>query len=222
MKSTTHEKKPLWAAAWILLLLASLTGCASYVPFTQELRSENALSKDDIRHLQFYSSDTITLRREIDSATSHVTGGHKLLLLSGKTIEEVEIAAKTPGVAVGISDRSVAVSFAPGTSIVFSTAGEGDAAPSDTPVIAFAEPPDPFPGNDGVRGRAPELLPTHSLGGGGSYFLATTSASEVMFEGRPFTVVGDGAKAHLLIDAEKLREVAKSKKVLSGVRLPAR
>ena len=42
--------------------LVALTGCSSLVPFTQELRSANRLTRDDLKNLQFYTSHKITLR----------------------------------------------------------------------------------------------------------------------------------------------------------------
>src|SRR4051812_45154445 len=149
------------ASTLALLVFALLgllsTGCSSYVPFTQELRTANNLSKDDLKNLQFYTSQRITLRREVDSGGSQVTGTHKLVVLSGKTIEEVLIEEKTPGVVVAVGDRTLAVSFEPGTSIVFAAAGEPGAPPPPPPSQTFAEAPNPFPGND--PGHAPAPTP---------------------------------------------------------------
>ena len=200
-----------------LLALCALTGCSSLVPFTQEIRTENALQRDDVKNLQFYLSHRITLRREIESGGSRVTSGHKLIVVSGKTIEEVEIAAKTPGVVVAAGDRTLTVSFEPGTSLVFALSSEpGDAAPTQS--IAFAEPPEPFPGN-GRGDLSPELKPFSPARGSGSYWLSVGSNNDVVFEGRSFVAVDDSVKARLLIDAESLRDVSKSEKVLGGVRL---
>src|SRR5690242_15224989 len=102
----------------LLVALASLTGCASFVPFTQELRTATGLKKDDLKNLQFYTSNKIVLRREVESGGSQVTG-HKLIVMSGKTIEEVVIEEHTPGVVTQIGDGSLSVSFEPGASLQF-------------------------------------------------------------------------------------------------------
>src|SRR5262245_25659746 len=83
-----------------------VTGCgASLVPFTHETRVENNLSVEEIKNLQFYVSHRITLRRELESGGRQITGSHKLLVVSGKTIEEVVIEEKTPGIAVAVSEN---------------------------------------------------------------------------------------------------------------------
>src|SRR4051812_29311125 len=71
------------------------TGCSSFVPFTYELRSEHRLTDDEVKNLQFYSSNQITLHRELTSEDRQVTAGHTLRLVSGKRVEEVIIPAKT-------------------------------------------------------------------------------------------------------------------------------
>ena len=55
---------PVVAFAAAAVLAAFSTGCASYVPFTEELRSENDLHEAELRNLQFYTSSEVTLRRE--------------------------------------------------------------------------------------------------------------------------------------------------------------
>ncbi|MEJ7727764.1 MAG: DNA-directed RNA polymerase [Polyangiaceae bacterium] len=202
-----------------LALLALGTGCGrTMIPFTAELRAEHRLSDADVKNLQFYLSDDITLRRELESGSRQVTGNHRLLLVSGKTVEEVTVAGGTPGVAVSVSDERIAVSFEPGSSLSFSTTGELEAAhevvKSDS---RFAEPPDPFPGNHGddddprFGGRRASSF--------GRYLLATDTGGRVTFMGLSFGTVDDSARAHLMIDSEKLEEVVESEKVLPGVRL---
>src|SRR5688572_25678009 len=77
---------------------AATSGCASYVPFTEELRTQNDLREAELRNLQFYTSDEVVLRREASSTGRQITPGHRLILLSGKTVEEVVIEEHTPGV----------------------------------------------------------------------------------------------------------------------------
>jgi hypothetical protein len=201
----------LVAAAAIALLS---TGCRGLIDFTHELRDQHSLTRDELKNLQFYTSSTITLRRELESGGKQITGNHKLLLVAGKTIEEVVIESKTPGIAVAVSDHSVTVSFEQGTSLEFVASGNG-ARPSET----FASPPDPFPGNSPER-REPE--PVLLQGYFGPYALAVGSNGQVVFQGKTFEAVGDSLKAHLLIAGESFEEVVKQNKTLPGMRLPNR
>lgn len=201
----------LVAAAAIALLS---TGCRGFIDFTHELRDQHSLTRDELKNLQFYTSSTITLRRELESGGKQITGNHKLLLVAGKTIEEVVIESKTPGIAVAVSDHSITVSFDQGTSLEFVAAGNG-ARPSE----AFASAPDPFPGNSPER-REPE--PVLLQGYFGPYALAVSPGGQVVFQGKTFEAMGDSLKAHLLIGGESFEEVVKQNKTLPGMRLPNR
>lgn len=208
------------AVAFVALLALLVTGCGPrLVPFTHELRLQHSLKKSDLKNLQYYVSHTITLRRELESGGSQVTGGHKLLVVSGKTIEEVVIEEHTPGIAVAIDDRSIAVSFEPGSSLVFAVGSEPGSVEAPSP--SFASPPDPFPGNSLQQ---PEPFPT-PIGGdvfGGSYWLAVAPGGRINYQGRLFSAIEQSMQAHLLIDAESLEEKVEDRKVLPGMRLPSK
>jgi hypothetical protein len=201
-----------------LALLALGTGCGrTLIPFTAELRAEHRLTDADVKNLQFYLSDDITLRRELESGSRQVTGNHRLLLVSGKTVEEVTVAGGTPGVAVSVTEERIAVSFDPGSSLTFSTTGEIEAAHAVVKSERrFAEPPDPFPGNNGDD---EERFGSRRASSFGRYLLATEGDGRITFLGQSFATVDDSARAHLMIDSEKLEEVVESEKVLPGVRL---
>ena len=201
----------LVAAAAVALLS---TGCRGLIDFTHELRDQHSLTRDELKNLQFYTSSTITLRRELESGGKQITGNHKLLLVAGKTIEEVVIESKTPGIALAVRDHSITVSFEQGTSLEFVASGNG-ARPGET----YAAPPDPFPGNSPER-REPE--PVLLQGYFGPYALAVGSSSQVVFQGKTFEAVGDSLKAHLLIAGESFEETVKKNKTLPGMRLPNR
>lgn len=198
------------------LLALCAAGCRTFVPFTQELRDQNHLSEAELKNLQFYVSSTITLRRELDSAGRQVTGNHKLLVVAGKTIEEVVVESKTPGICVGVSPRTLSISFEQGTFLDFAPAAARSYAP-DGP--GFASPPadlDPFPGNRGrALDRASDLF-------SGAYMIWVGPQSTVKFLGRTFDAAEDTARATLMIDAESLDQVVKQRKVLPGLRLPSR
>lgn len=228
----------LFFAAGALSALLS-TGCSSMVPFTYELRSAHRLTDDEVRNLQFYASHEITLRREVQSQDSQVTPGHTLRLISGKSVEEVVIPAKTPGVATHVSPERISVSFVSGTSLDFLTGGpmplglqgdflqpfavaEGTHRPRTNVSASFlgqtyAEPPGQparpvkIVNDPGRRPRPVDVL-------GGTYVLAV-EGGQVPFAGVLWDAIDDTAKAHLLIDADKLEETEEKRTVLPGVRL---
>lgn len=223
----------------LVLAAVALTvfgGCKSLVPFTHELRTEHGLTDDEIKNLQFYVSHDITLRREIESGGRKITPGHKLLLISGKQIEEVVIPAQTPGVAVKIGPRGLAVSFQPGTAMVFGVKSSRlamddrgflrpvvlDPHAQTRPFAAllgqqFAKPPNPFPGND-PAGSSPIATDDAS----GNYWLDSDNSGRIEFAEKVWNAEESTLQAHLLIDSDSLENVDKKKTVLSGVKLEGR
>ena len=201
------------------LALALLTGCGGgLIPFTHEIRVQHGLTNDDLKNLQFYVSHKVTLRRELSSDDKQVTASHKLLLLSGRTNEEVVVEEKTPGVATEVGDRYLSISFETGSSLVFAIGGE---RPSGAPSLSVGPEPNPFPGNEGGSSREPEPFPSSGTFGG-KYLLVVDHGGRIPFQGKLFTAVEDSLQAHLLIDAETLERVVDNRKVLPGVRLPNR
>ena len=231
--------RPAILASLVTVALSALTGCASLVPFTHEIRTEHGLTDDEVKNLQFYNSHGITLRREIESGGRKVTPGHKLLLISGKQIEEVVIPAKTPGVAVKVGPRALAISFEPGTSLVFQVKGSrlamndrgflrtvaldpSPASPLERRVSnllgqQFAQAPNPFPGNDGSDPVGSTPVATDDASG--NYWLDTDSAGRISFAGKLWNSEEDSMQAHLVIDSDLLEEVDKKRNVLHGVKL---
>ncbi len=204
----------------VAVALAALTGCKGLIPLSHELRTQNSLSADELRNLQFYTSDTITLRRELESGGKQITGNHKLRITEGKTIEEVVIEAKTPGIAVNIGDHLISISFEQGSFMDFAPVG---GPPTSTASFAVAPDPDPFPGNDGKRrNELPPRPPASPDPYTGAYALVLGPLGKISYQGKDFEVVDDSSKAHLLIDGESLKAVVKKNKVLPGLRLPSR
>jgi len=214
-------RSPL-AAAVALAIGLFTTGCASgLVPFTHELREQNRLTDDEIKNLQFYVSHKITLRRELESGSRQVTGSHKLVLTSGKSIEEVVVEEKTPGIALAVKGPVISISFEPGSSLDFVVEGAKPDGRGDGVAVASRPGPDPFPGN----ARPPELNPSRSSTPdslSGNYWLWVEPSGQVTFQGKPFDAVEDSAQASLMIDSDTLKEVVKNHKVLPGIRLPSR
>lgn len=196
------------------LLFAS--GCGGgLIAFTHELREQQGLTNEELKNLQWYVSHSITLRRELESGGRQVTGSHKLLVVSGKNIEEVVIEEHTPGIALNVTEGTITVSFEQGSSLDFSA--QSGRLSSSEPQPTFAEGPDPFPGNN------PDKPPAPAVASGlfsGNYFMVIEPGGKVRFQTREFEAVEESFQAHLMIDADTLDEVVKNRKVLKGLRLP--
>jgi len=190
---------------------------------THELRDEHQLSDEELANLQFYLSDTVTLRRELESGGRRVTGSHTLLLTSGKTVEEFVVEGETPGVAIKLAPDSLAISFEEGTFLLFRTRSDDTEPFTAEEDMQFADAPDPFPGNDSPHhDDSPHdaVEPVRPVStGSGRYFLLVDERGQVRFQGRVFEAVDDTFRAHLMIDAESLEEVVESRTVLKGRRL---
>jgi hypothetical protein len=211
---------PLLRAASVALVSAaslfSATGCVSYVPFTAELQTEHRLAPKDLQNLQFYTSQKITLRRELANDSRQITGSHKLLVIAGKRIEEVVIEKHTPGVIVGVGRGTLKVSFEEGSSLDFAVRGAVADNTLREPVelAKFAEAPNPFPG-DSPRPASSEV----SQFGSGDYFLLPDGNRAIEYQGQTYEAVDDSADAHLVISSESLQEEQQSQKVLKGRQL---
>jgi hypothetical protein len=106
--------------AAILVALFVLSGCASgRIPVTQNLRDQYGLEGDDLKKLQYFVSSDVTLQREFRREEGEISKTHKLVMKEGGLVEEVFIAAGTPGIATEVGPTSLAVSFEPGGSLVF-------------------------------------------------------------------------------------------------------
>lgn len=208
-----------WTTALLALaLVPALAGCgAGRIPFTHEIRSQYRLTDAEVKNLQFYVSHTVTLRRELDATSRQVTGGHKLVLTTGKVIEEVVVEEDTPGVATAVGPDTITVSFDVGSSMVFGLR-TGEAMPPPPPPSSpgpYAEPPDPFPGEK-VAHPEPEPEPVDGSPWGKYWLRTEAGGSTVTFQGTLFDAMEETFKAHLLIDADTLDEVVESRTVLPG------
>jgi hypothetical protein len=107
----------------LLVLVAgslSLVGCAPQrVAFTQGIRTQYDLGSEDLKKLQYYVSSDITLQRDFRREEGEISQSHKLVKKEGGLLEEVVIPAGTPGVATEVGETSLAVSFEPGSSLIF-------------------------------------------------------------------------------------------------------
>lgn len=95
----------------LLLAIVLLSSCKTLVPYSEGLKVENNWKENDLKSLQFYSSETIVLNRQLKSNSTGIVSG-KVKTVDGKEIEEIIIKKGTPGVAVALPDNErIAVSF---------------------------------------------------------------------------------------------------------------
>src|SRR6185295_4561428 len=80
------------------MLLLSLSACSNLTPVNEDLRS--SVGEEDLRQLQLYVSSDIELSRVLRSEEAGVTAKHSLRVDKGRRVEEVLIAAGTPGILV--------------------------------------------------------------------------------------------------------------------------
>jgi len=201
----------------LAMALASqvLTGCASMVPFTHEIRTEHDLTTDDLRDLQFYVSDDVTLRREVETRGRTIDHG-ELKLHAGKTIEEIVIEKHTPGLAVAMDDVSITISFEEGSALDFALkTGRPQPLRLEPASGGFAEPPDPFPGEHEPR-LVDDPVFVDAIG---NYWLDPDDDNHVIFVGKEWELVDQSYRAHLVIDSSSLEEVVERRTTLGGRRL---
>lgn len=98
---------------WIIaaVVMVSLGSCKNLVPYSDALKTKYSLTDEQMKHLQFYVSDPITLQRKITSgATTEVTSG-KVRVINGEKVEEIIIPSGTPGVLVRNDAGKLEISF---------------------------------------------------------------------------------------------------------------
>ena len=106
--------------ASLIISLIGISGCATgRIPFTQHLRDRYGLEESDLKKLQYYVSGDITLQRGFRREEGEISSTHRLVQKEEGVVEEVFIAAGTPGIATEVGPTSLAVSFEPGRSLAF-------------------------------------------------------------------------------------------------------
>lgn len=91
--------------------IALLSSCSeSLSPYTSSVQKSANLGETELKQIQFYLSDDIVLQRNLGSSETTISGG-ELKVVNGKQVEEVRIAAGTPGVVIGMEGNMLLVSF---------------------------------------------------------------------------------------------------------------
>jgi hypothetical protein len=96
----------------ILLFTAiiTLSSCKNMVPYTDALRQKYNWSENDLKRIQFYTSDAIVLQRKIVEGETRIQEG-KIKTINGEKVEEIIIRSGTPGILIEESNGKLSVSF---------------------------------------------------------------------------------------------------------------
>lgn len=166
-------------------------GCNLPVPFTQELRNEYDLTEEQLRHIQYYVSGPLTLRRELATDEATVTPGHQVRIVKEHRVEEIIIGRGTPGIAERVTADSLDVSFEKGHHITFGckTTDDDGKERSEGRYLLYAK------GWQEDRGK-------------------------VTYGGKTFYVVGSSGDVHLLVDLRKIKSSKKDTRRVKGRHFP--
>ncbi len=98
-----------------LLIIVLMSSCSTgRVPFTQQLREQYKLNVEELKSIQFYTSNTLVLRRA-ETESKKETAGGELTISKDRVLEEIVIKAGTPCVIKDVVDGSrVTVTFEDG------------------------------------------------------------------------------------------------------------
>lgn len=97
---------------FMVLVSVFLSSCSEKIYFTQAIRDQYNLTPEEIRGIQFYVSDEVVLRKGEENENQKTTEDGKLIVESGKSIDQLVIKSNTRGGADNVSDtRSMDVGF---------------------------------------------------------------------------------------------------------------
>lgn len=99
------------SAALALIACIAISGC-SKAAFTQGVREQFGLTREDLRRIQFFNSDTIVLQREVE-AQSRSLKDNELVMRGGVLVEQVKVSERTPCVALRVEGDFMLMGFSP-------------------------------------------------------------------------------------------------------------
>ena len=171
------------------------------VAFTNAIRTRYELGETELRALQYYLSDRVVLERVMTDGVRRVERG-RLEVRGDTVVQQIVIERGTPGVVEpgtasteGTPGQAIRVSFEPGAPLVFSARLPGDS-------YTLAAPKG--------QGLFDEFL--KSLGG--------AAPAKILFAGESWRLAA-GRGAHLLVERDAVVNLARERRKLRGLRLPA-
>ena len=101
---------------YLLLAVVLFQSCSPRLtPLTDDLVRENRWSEDQMRQIQFYLSENVTLSRQLGGSATEITSG-EIKVIDGRKVEQVVIAKGTPGIALFSPKKELlAISFEAGS-----------------------------------------------------------------------------------------------------------
>lgn len=113
----------------IIFGFALLSSCSPKIPFTQSVREKYKLTDEDLKHIQFYLSDAVVLKRGEELGREKQNENGTLVIKSGKNIEQVVFKRNTACVLNTVTDNnkfSVSFEDAANKFLVFGSQGDPD------------------------------------------------------------------------------------------------
>lgn len=98
-------------ALWLALAFTGLVGCVK-APFTTDVLERYGLTPRDLSRIQFFTSETIVLQREVSSSTRVQTDG-ELSFRDDMRTEVVSVSEHTPCVALRVEGDYLLLGFSP-------------------------------------------------------------------------------------------------------------
>jgi len=103
-------KTPIIGLSVLFAIL--MASCSPKIPFTQSIREQYKLTPEELRGIQFYVSDQIVLRRAESNTAQKTTEEGRLVIESGKSIEQFTIRNGTRGALERVPDgKNLMISF---------------------------------------------------------------------------------------------------------------
>jgi len=198
----TGDRIRLLTILFVLALAASAcqsTPKVERIPLSNEVRERLKLGDAELRALQYYLSEAVTLERTRRDGVRRVARG-RLIIRGGTLIQQVTIPAGTPGVI---------------------EMGQAIDTPAGAPSIPVS-----FEENAPLRFTAmPHRGPYRLVATTGSGWLGRLLAQmgnpasrRITFEGQPWRLV-EGERATLLVERDAIGQYARKRRTLQGVRL---
>ena len=95
----------------ISMAFVLMSSCKTLIPFTEDLKTSNSWTNNEVKKIQYYNSEPIVLNRQLKSNETGIVSG-KIKMVGGKQVEEIVIREGTPGIVSALPDElRMAVSF---------------------------------------------------------------------------------------------------------------
>jgi hypothetical protein len=110
------------------LLFLSVASACAHPAWTNQVREQYGLSDDEVRHVQFFTSGTIHLRREQPEQDRKVVE-NELVIADRLRVDDVIVRRGTPGIALRLEGDHMLISFSrahPERALWFSRKKDGD------------------------------------------------------------------------------------------------